>query len=72
MRQRGELYGKEEAKKCCASMYDFSLALNDSTKILIPYCYCIDASKIVTEVSPKIILRPRAIFSIPLSTPSPT
>ena len=42
-----ELYGKEEAKKCCASMYDFSLALNDSTKILIPYCYCIDASKLV-------------------------
>ena len=42
-----ELYGKEEAKKCCASMYDFSLALNDSTKITIPYCYCIDASKLV-------------------------
>ena len=41
------LYGKEEAKKCCASMYDFSLALNDSTKIAIPYCYCIDASKLV-------------------------
>lgn len=44
-----ELYGKEEAKKCTASMYDFSLALNDSTKILVPYCYCIDASKIVIE-----------------------
>lgn len=44
-----DLYGKEEAKKCTADMYDFSLALNDSTKILIPYCYCIDASKIVTE-----------------------
>ena len=42
-----ELYGKEEAKKCCASMYDLSLALNDSTKIMIPYCYCIDASKLV-------------------------
>jgi ribonucleoside-triphosphate reductase len=44
-----DLYGKEEAKRCTADMYDFSLALNDSTKILIPYCYCIDASKIVTE-----------------------
>lgn len=44
-----ELYGKKEAKKCCADMYDYSLALNDSTKILMPYCYCIDASKIVTE-----------------------
>lgn len=42
-----EMYGKEEAKKCCASMFDFSLALNDSTKITIPYCYCIDASKLV-------------------------
>lgn len=44
-----ELYGRNEAKKCTADMYDFSLALNDSTKILIPYCYCVDASKIVTE-----------------------
>lgn len=44
-----DLYGKDEAKKCTADMYDFSLFLNDSTKILIPYCYCIDASKIVTE-----------------------
>lgn len=44
-----DLYGKEEAKRCTADMYDFSLALNDSTKILIPYCYCVDASKIVTE-----------------------
>ena len=44
-----ELYGKAEAKKCCASMYDYSLALNDSTNICKPYCYCIDASKLVTE-----------------------
>ena len=44
-----ELYGKSEAKKCCASMYDYSLALNDSTNICKPYCYCIDASKLVTE-----------------------
>lgn len=44
-----ELYGKAEAKKCMASMFDFSLALNDSTKILMPYCYCIDASKLVME-----------------------
>lgn len=44
-----DLYGKEEAKKCSANMLDMSLALNDSTKILLPYCYCIDASKIVTE-----------------------
>jgi ribonucleoside-triphosphate reductase len=44
-----ELYGKETAKKCMASMFDYSLALNDSTKILMPYCYCIDASKLVME-----------------------
>ena len=44
-----ELFGKDEAKKCCASMYDLSLALNDSTKITIPYCYCIDASKLVIQ-----------------------
>lgn len=44
-----EIFGKDEAKKCCASMYDLSLALNDSTKITIPYCYCIDASKLVIQ-----------------------
>lgn len=44
-----ELYGKKEAKKCMASMFDYSLLLNDSTKILMVYCYCIDASKLVTE-----------------------
>jgi anaerobic ribonucleoside-triphosphate reductase len=42
-----ELYGKEEAKKCSADMYDFSIALNDSTNILKAYCFCIDASKLV-------------------------
>ena len=44
-----ELYGKEEAKKCSANMYDLSLYINDPTKITLPYCYCIDASKIVIE-----------------------
>lgn len=44
-----ELYGKAEAKKCCASMYDMSLFLHDATNILKPYCYCIDASKLVIE-----------------------
>jgi anaerobic ribonucleoside-triphosphate reductase len=42
-----ELYGKEEAKKCSADMYDFSIALNDSSNVLKPYCFCIDASKLV-------------------------
>jgi len=29
-------------------MYDFSLAMMDSTQILIPYCYAIDASPLLT------------------------
>lgn len=43
-----ELYGIKEAKRLSAEMYDYSLALNDSTQVLKPYCYCIDASKIVS------------------------
>ncbi len=42
-----ELYGKPEAKKLMGSIYDYSLGLNDSSKALIPYCFAIDASKIV-------------------------
>ena len=43
-----ELYGQEEAKALAGEMYDFSLGLADSSNILIPYCYAIDASKLVT------------------------
>lgn len=43
-----ELYGKSKAKELAGSMYDFSLAMNDSTGIMNPYCYCLDASKLVT------------------------
>lgn len=43
-----ELYGQEEAKSLAGEMYDFSLGLADSSNILIPYCYAIDASKLVT------------------------
>lgn len=46
-RKLSEKYGKEEAKRLSGEMYDMSLALADSTKILIPYCFSIDASKIV-------------------------
>lgn len=42
------LYGQEEAKRLCGEMYDFSLGLADSSNILIPYCYAIDASKLIT------------------------
>ncbi|MCK9428787.1 MAG: hypothetical protein M0R17_02100 [Candidatus Omnitrophica bacterium] len=44
-----ELYGKQEAKKLMGSIYDYSLGLHDSAKILTPYCFAIDASKIVLE-----------------------
>jgi ribonucleoside-triphosphate reductase len=43
-----ELYGKDEAKRLSGEMYDYSLAISDSTAILKPYCYSIDASKLVT------------------------
>lgn len=44
-----ELYGQREAKKLSAKMYDFSLALADSSNILLPYCWALDASRLVTE-----------------------
>lgn len=42
------LYNKDEAKRLMGLMYDFSLGLSDSTNIMIPYCWAMDASKIVT------------------------
>jgi len=42
-----KIYGKEEAKRLSGELYDFSLSLNDSTKILIPYCYSFNASNII-------------------------
>jgi len=47
-RQMVELYDKDEAKRLSGEMYDFSLGLSDSTNILKPYCWSLDASKIVT------------------------
>lgn len=46
------LYGRDEAKRLSGEMYDYSLALADSTKILSPYCWACDASKLVTEGRP--------------------
>ncbi|MDR2772874.1 MAG: hypothetical protein LBB93_05340, partial [Elusimicrobiota bacterium] len=42
-----DLYGQEHAKKLSLEMYDLSLGISDSTCILIPYCWSLDASKIV-------------------------
>lgn len=43
-----ELYGKQEANKLMGEMLDLSLGISDSTNLLIPYCWAIDASKLVT------------------------
>lgn len=43
-----ELYGYEEAKRLSGEMYDYSLGLADSSNILIPYCWALDSSKLVT------------------------
>lgn len=43
-----EMYGKPRAKRLASNMYDYSIGLSDSTNILLPYCYTLDASKLVT------------------------
>lgn len=43
-----DLYGEKEAKKLTGEMYTYALGLSDSSNILIPYCYALDASKLVT------------------------
>jgi len=47
-----DLYGKKEAKKLTGEMYDMSLAIHDSGKLLLPYCWAFDASKIVIQGVP--------------------
>lgn len=46
-RQMKKLYGKDQANRLTADMYDLSLGISDSTKILLPYCWALDASKLV-------------------------
>lgn len=46
-RQMKKDWGKKEAKTLSALMYDYSLAIHDSGKLLVPYCWAFDASKIV-------------------------
>ena len=48
-RKMKELYGKSEAKRLSGEMYDLSIALSDSTKILQNYCYAFDFTKLVLE-----------------------
>ena len=51
-RKLKELYGKKRAKFLTGEMYDMSLAIADSTNLLKPYCYSINASKLIYEGKP--------------------
>lgn len=51
-RKMKELYGKKEAKRLSGLMYDMTIALSDSGKIMIPYCWGLNTSRIVLEGRP--------------------
>lgn len=51
-RKMVELYGKQRAKFLCGEMYDYSLALADSTNILRAYCFSVNMSRLVLEGRP--------------------
>lgn len=59
-----ELYGKDEAQRIMGEMFDYSLALGDSTKIMVPYCWALDASKLVMEGRPFGMLKSRPAKSV--------
>jgi ribonucleoside-triphosphate reductase len=42
-----ELYGKSEADRLSGLLYSYDLGISDSTKILSPYCYSFDFTKLV-------------------------
>ena len=48
-RMMKKLYGKEEATRLSAEMYDYTLGLNDATKILRPYCWALSGIPLVLE-----------------------
>ena len=43
-----DLYGRKEAKRLSANMYDYSLGISDSTGIGCIYCWALDTTKLVT------------------------
>lgn len=59
-----ELYGKDEAIRITGEMYDFSLALHDSTKIMLNYCWALDSSKLVIEGRPFGVLQSKPAKSV--------
>lgn len=48
-RMMKQLYGKEEATRLSAEMYDYTLGINDSTKLTKIYCFCISGMPLVLE-----------------------
>lgn len=59
-----ELYGKAEAQRLMGLLYDYSLGMHDSTKILIPYCWALDTTKLVMEGRPFGVLPSRPAKSV--------
>ena len=51
-RKLKELYGKKRAKFLTGELYDMSLAMADSANLLKPYCYSLNASKLIYEGKP--------------------
>lgn len=47
-----DMYGKKEAKRLSGLMYDYTLAMHDSSKILLPYCLSWSATDIVMNGRP--------------------
>lgn len=48
-RMMKKLYGKDEATRLSSEMYDYTLGLNDATKILRVYCFAISGIPLVLE-----------------------
>ena len=46
------LFGHDEAQRLTGEMYDYSLGISDSTKLRLPYCFAIDASRLILEGRP--------------------
>lgn len=59
-----ELYGKAEAQRLMGLLYDYSLGMHDSTKLLIPYCFALDTTKLVMEGRPFGVLPSRPAKSV--------
>lgn len=51
-RKMKDMYGKKRAKYLAGLLYDMSLMMHDSSNILKPYCWSINASKLVLEGRP--------------------